>query len=96
MTDISQLIDSGPTDDNGRPLPQIVAGVIDHAPAHTTDLLDVTIGSFDDDTHDWSFSYRWTPRVDSAGAYVAPSAGDTCVVIFDNDGAGWVPVYWPA
>lgn len=92
----SILVDQGPLDDNGQPLAPAVAGIVARTPAHTTDELRVTVGSFDDDARAWSFSCPWQPRVDSAGAYVAPSAGDRCLVIFDNEQAPWVPVYWPA
>jgi hypothetical protein len=92
----SVLVAEGPTDDQGQPLPQAVAGIVSSPPAHTTDELKVTVGAFDDGAHSWSFQARWVPRVDSAGTYVPPSAGDTCLVIFDNEQAPWVPIYWPS
>jgi hypothetical protein len=92
----SVLVTEGPTDDQGQPLPQAVAGIVSAPPAHTTDTLKVTVGSFDDDAHAWSFRARWAPRVDNTGTYVPPSAGDTCLVIFDNEQAPWVAVYWPS
>jgi hypothetical protein len=95
MTDISALVDQGPRDNFGRPLPAAVAGIVARPPAHTNDELRVTIGAFDDNTRSWSFSCPWQPRVDADGAYVAPTTGDRCLVVFDNEQAPWVPVYWP-
>jgi hypothetical protein len=96
VTDISALVDQGPRDDHGQPLPSAVAGIIARAPANTTDELRVTIGAFDDNARAWSFSCPWTPRFDATGTYIAPSAGDRCLVVFDNEQAPWVPVYWPS
>jgi hypothetical protein len=96
VTDISTLVDQGPRDDHGQPLPAAVAGIVARSPANTTDELRVTIGAIDDNARAWSFSCPWQPRVDSSGAYVAPSAGDRCLVVFDNEQAPWVPVYWPS
>lgn len=96
MPDIDALVDQGPRDDHGQPLPQAVAGIIARTPEHTTDELRVTVGAFDDNARSWSFSCPWMPRVDSAGAYVPPSAGDRCLVVFDNEQTPWVPVYWPS
>jgi hypothetical protein len=96
MTDISQLVDSGPRDDNGQPLPPAVAGIVARTPAHTTDELRVTVGSFDDNARAYSFSCPWQPRFTSTGVYVAPQPGNRCLVLFDNEQAAWVPVYWPS
>jgi hypothetical protein len=80
MTDISALVDSGPARRPRPAAPAAVAGIVARAPAHTTDELRVTVGAFDDDARAWSLQLPVAPRVDSTGAYVAPSAGDRCLV----------------
>jgi hypothetical protein len=96
IDDPASLVSQGPVDDHGQPLPPAVAGVVARTPAHTTDELQVTIGAFDDGARSWSFSCPWQPRFTAGGTYVPPTGGDRCLVLFDDEQAPWVPIYWPS
>lgn len=86
----SQLVDQGPRDDNGQPLPPAVDGVVARAPASDTDLLHVSIAGFDDHSNMFG-PCPWGPTRGTT----LPSVGDRCLVVFSDLETPWVVCWWP-
>lgn len=68
--------------------PPVARAKVIRAPAGTTDTLDVALQNFSMTSEYTVEPERWT--LPGAGV---PALGDTCVVVFDDDGDIWV-VRW--
>jgi hypothetical protein len=65
------------------------AGRVHTAPASTTARLLVTLTALPDGA---PLEALWQPRAHQD----LPSEDDRCLVVFDDDGEAWVPVWWPS
>lgn len=89
-TDLSVLVDVGPRDETGQPLPPNIDAVVLKAPTSETDPMHVSIPSFDDNSH------RFGPCPWGPVRATLPAVGDRCLVTFSNLHTPWVTCWWPA
>ncbi|HMC96112.1 MAG TPA: hypothetical protein VKG92_00520 [Flavobacteriales bacterium] len=87
MTDISQLV-GGP--DRGNGVDNILFGLVSKAPAGGLTGMTVIVPSFSSEHAYEVLPGRWPPR-----GLLLPQQNDQCLVILDEHGDAWVPVWSP-
>lgn len=90
-SDPSLLVATGPTDDEGQPLPACVEGLVNIAPTTVHDLMHVTIPSFDNNVTRFG-PCPWGPERSG----VLPQPGDRVLVQFSDIHGAWVVNWWPS
>jgi hypothetical protein len=89
VSDISDLV--GGRKYNNPRRPDTLYGRVVKAPAAYDDVMTVIAPYYSPDYQFEVPAGQWQPR--SGGGPTLPVAGDTCLIVFDDRGDVWVPVW---